>query len=91
LLRAEEANSFSGILPAPFSREAVEHFVQREWALRLDDVLLRRSGWHYYQRWSLSAIEQVAEWMAESADWSPSQRRAEIDAFCASAKCAPAA
>ena len=91
LLRAEDVNDFSGILPAPFTREAVEHFVRHEWARRLEDVLLRRSGWHYYQRWSISSIEQVARWMADAAGWTPAQQRAEIDAFCASAKLAPAA
>ena len=91
LLRAEDVSPLSGILPAPFTRDAVEHFVRHEWARRLEDVFLRRSGWHYYQRWSVSAVEQVAGWMAEVAQWSPEQRRAEVDAFCATAKCQPAA
>jgi glycerol-3-phosphate dehydrogenase len=90
LLRPEDT-TFSGILPAPFGREAVEHFVRHEWARRLEDVLLRRSGWHYYRRWSTSELEQVAGWMAEAAGWSAEQRQAEIDAFCASARYAPAA
>jgi len=81
LLPAEERNAFSGILPAPFTREAVEHYVHREWALKLEDVLLRRSGWHYYQRWSPAAIEQAADWMAEAAGWSPDRRREEVEAF----------
>ncbi|MGH7945078.1 MAG: glycerol-3-phosphate dehydrogenase/oxidase, partial [Opitutaceae bacterium] len=91
LLGAEEASPFSGILPAPFTREAVEHYVHHEWARRLDDVLVRRSGWHYYQRWSSSAVEQVAGWMAEAAGWPPAQRRAESEAYCASARFVPAA
>jgi glycerol-3-phosphate dehydrogenase len=91
LLHADDITPFSGILPAPCTREAVQHYVHHEWARRLDDVLLRRSGWHYYHRWSMASIEQIAGWMAEAADWSPAQRRAEIDAFCASARFAPAA
>jgi glycerol-3-phosphate dehydrogenase len=91
LLRAEDMNPFSGILPAPFSREAVEHFVRNEWARRLEDVLLRRSGWHYHQRWSTSTIAQVVDWMAKTAGWSPAQQRAQFEAFCAIAKFAPAA
>lgn len=91
LLRPEDTTPYSGILPAPFSRDAVEHYVRNEWARRLEDVLVRRSGWHYYERWSMASIEQVADWMAEVTDWSPAQRRAEIDAFCASARFAPAA
>jgi glycerol-3-phosphate dehydrogenase len=90
-LLAPEDTAFSGILPAPCTREAVEHYVRYEWAQKLEDVLLRRSGWHYYERWSPSLLEQVAGWMADAADWSPAQRRAEIDAFCASARFEPAA
>jgi glycerol-3-phosphate dehydrogenase len=90
LQRSDEA-PFSGILPSPCTREAVRHFVQHEWARHLDDVLLRRSGWHYYHRWSMTSLEQIAGWMAEAADWTPEQRRAELDAFCANARFAPAA
>jgi glycerol-3-phosphate dehydrogenase len=91
LLRPEDAGPYSGILPAPFTREAVAHFVRHEWAQRLEDVLLRRSGWHYYERWSRSGLEQVADWMAQAAGWSLEQRRAEFDAFSACARFAPAA
>jgi glycerol-3-phosphate dehydrogenase len=88
LLPAAETNSFSGILPAPFTREAVNHFVQHEWAHRLEDIMLRRSGWHYYQRWSVNAVDEVAGWMAESVGWSAAQRATEVEAFCATANCA---
>lgn len=91
LLRAEDVNEFSGILPAPFTREAVEHFVRHEWARRLEDILLRRSGWHYYQRWSINSIEQIAGWMADAAGWTPAQHRAELEAYRAMVKFAPAA
>ena len=91
LLRSEDANGFSGILPAPFGREAVEHYVRHEWARHLDDVLVRRSGWHYYERRSTALIEQVAGWMGTILDWSPAQLRAEIESFSINAKFAPAA
>ena len=91
LLRREDDSPYSGILPAPLTRDAAEHYVRHEWARRLEDVMLRRSGWHYYQRWSNATIEQVAGWMADAAGWSATQRRAEIDAFCATVKFAPAA
>ena len=90
LLLAEDMTAFSGVLPATCTRDAVEHYVRHEWARRLDDVLLRRSGWHYYHRWSTEMIETVAAWMAELAEWSPEERRAEVDTFCASARFAPA-
>jgi glycerol-3-phosphate dehydrogenase len=91
LLRPEDASAFSGILPAPFTREAVEHYVRHEWARKLEDVLVRRSGWYYYQKWSSATVEQVAGWMADAAGWSPDRKRAEIEAFSAQARFAPAA
>ncbi len=91
LLRPDQVTPFSGILPAPWSRAAVEHFVQHEWAIKLEDVLLRRSGWHYYNRESASELELVADWMADSAGWTPERRRAEIDTWRASPRFATAA
>ena len=86
LLQPQQKNPFSGIRPPEQSREAVEHYVRHEWALRLEDVLLRRSGWHYYDRLSPSAVERVASWMAEAAEWSPEQHRAEVESWHASSR-----
>ena len=80
LLPAAEVTPYSGILPAPFTREAVEHYVRQEWALHLPDVMVRRSGWHYYEPESAARLEQVAGWMSDAAGWSPAQRAAEIKA-----------
>jgi glycerol-3-phosphate dehydrogenase len=91
LLRPDQVTPFSGILPAPCTREAVEHYVRHEWALRLEDVLLRRSGWQYYHRASAATLEQIAGWMADLAGWSPEKRRAEIAASRTHASFAPAA
>jgi glycerol-3-phosphate dehydrogenase len=81
LRQPQQSNSFSGIRPPAQSREAVEHYVRNEWALRLEDVLLRRSGWHYYDRLSPAAVERIAGWMAEAAEWSPEKQRAEIESW----------
>jgi glycerol-3-phosphate dehydrogenase len=69
---------FSGILPAPFAPEAVEHFVREEWATSLSDVLVRRSGWHYYFADIDARAETVASWLAPLADWSSSRRETEL-------------
>ena len=66
----------SGILPAEFDRRAVEHFCASEWAVHLEDVMVRRSGWHYYWRDARQKAEQTADWMAAALGW-PAQRRAE--------------
>ncbi len=80
ILSTDQINDFSGIKPAPFSREAVEHFVGKEWAVHLDDVLVRRSGWYYYDRLSRKTVEQVADWMAAAANWSIDRKKAEFEA-----------
>ena len=90
LLRPDQITPFSGIVPAPFTREAVAHYVRHEWALRLEDVLLRRSGWHAYHRPAALPLEQVATWMADASGWTPAQRRTEIDAWQTGAGRVPA-
>jgi glycerol-3-phosphate dehydrogenase len=69
--------AFSGILPPAFSREVVEHFCTREWAVRLEDVMIRRSSWHYYHRDAQDKAQKVAQWMAESLGWDAARRAAE--------------
>jgi len=68
----------SGILPPEFSRKAVEHCVAREWAVHLDDVMVRRTSWHYYLKDAAAKAQQVAAWMAELLSWTETQRVAEI-------------
>lgn len=77
LLPAEETK-YSGVLPPEFSRAAVEHFVTREWAMHLDDVMVRRTGWRQYgQDWEEKAA-QTATWMGELLGWSAGRRAEEI-------------
>ena len=81
LLQPQLVNVFSGIQPPAQSREAVEHYVQNEWAVGLEDVLLRRSGWQYYDRLPSATIERIAGWMAEAAGWSPAKLKNELDSY----------
>ncbi len=78
LLDAEETAGVSGIVPPAFGREAVEHFCQHEWALHLDDVMIRRSSWHAYHRNSADLAKQVAVWMAEFLGWGEERLLEEI-------------
>ncbi len=78
LLPREEVNGFSGVLPPPFSRHAVKHYCTHEWAVHLDDVMLRRTSWHYYHRDAAQKAEQVADWMAELLDWTDEQQAEEL-------------
>lgn len=90
LLRPEDTAPFSGIEPAPFSREAVEHYVGREWARHRGDVFLRRSGWHYARRYSPDAVAQAADRMGACLGWTAGEKAAEIQAFV-SRECRPPA
>ncbi|MCA9132650.1 MAG: glycerol-3-phosphate dehydrogenase/oxidase [Planctomycetales bacterium] len=83
LATVPQAPGYSGITPPPFSREVVQYFVQHEWALHLDDVLVRRSGWHYHERLSAAQAKTAAEWMAAAATWSAEQKNAEIHRWSA--------
>jgi glycerol-3-phosphate dehydrogenase len=78
LLPAAEINGLSGILPPKFSRHAVAHYCANEWAIHLDDVMLRRTRWHYYFPNAGQMAEQVADWMSELLGWSDETRQAEL-------------
>ena len=81
LLPVAETNGLSGILPPEFSRRAVEHYVAREWAVHLDDVMVRRTSWHYYFRDAAAKAQQVAAWMSELLGWSAATRTAELERY----------
>src|SRR6185312_16868637 len=74
-----DATHFSGIVPVACTPEAIEHYVKDEWAVSLEDLLVRRAGWHLY---GIDApLEQIAAWMAAAAGWSNEKRADEIAAF----------
>jgi len=59
----------SGIIPPAVTREQVRHFCHHEWAVHLEDVMLRRSSWAYYHRDCSAIAQEVAGWMAEANHW----------------------
>jgi glycerol-3-phosphate dehydrogenase len=81
LLPAAETGGVSGILPPEFSRRPVEHYVAHEWAVHLDDVMVRRTSWHYYFRDAASKARQVADWMGELLGWSAEAQNAELERY----------
>lgn len=68
----------SGILPAPVERHAVEHFCASEWAVHLDDVMRRRTSWHYYSDSREEVSQQVVSWMANLLGWDASRQDTEL-------------
>lgn len=81
LLPVSETQNVSGILPPEFCRRVVEHFCAKEWAIHLDDVMIRRTSWHYYHRDAAEKAEHVADWMGEILGWSNEQRAAELKRY----------
>ncbi len=78
LLENGEVGEFSGILPPPVSRSAVEHYCRREWARHLDDVMFRRTSWRHYNTDHLAIAEKVAGWMAELLGWSKQETEEQL-------------
>jgi glycerol-3-phosphate dehydrogenase len=78
LLPSDKIEGISQIVPPPFSRELVEHFCDNEWARHLDDVMMRRSSWHFYDGPDLARAEQCAGWMAERLGWTPGDAQSEL-------------
>jgi glycerol-3-phosphate dehydrogenase len=54
---------------------------RQEWAVHLDDVMLRRTGWHYYHADAAAIARQVAGWMAEVCGWDPARQQAELQRY----------
>jgi glycerol-3-phosphate dehydrogenase len=81
LLPGAETEGLSGILPPECSRRVVEHYCAREWAVHLDDVMVRRTSWHYYSPDAALVAERVSGWMAELLGWPEQTRREELDRY----------
>lgn len=81
LLPAEAVEDASGILPPAVSQPLVAEYCARQWAVHLDDVMLRRSGWHYYHENASEIAEQVVCWMAGLLGWDRAVRDAEMERY----------
>jgi len=77
----DQPDPYSSILPPAFSQAAVEHFCQHEWAVHLEDIMIRRTSWHYYHRDRAEKARQVATWMAEALSWDTATQATELDRY----------
>jgi len=59
----------------------VVHAVQREWALSLGDVLLRRTALGLSACQALDCVDRVADRIGTVLGWDQGRRRAEIEAY----------
>ena len=81
LLSQNETTGVSGIVPPDFRRSAVEHYCANEWAHHLDDVMIRRTSWHYYFSDASERALQVADWMAEILGWSDHIKEEQLQRY----------
>ena len=81
LLPVVETENVSGIVPPEFTRGVVEHYVANEWAIHLDDVMVRRTSWHYYFPDAAEKAGHVADWMGGLLGWSQVQHAAELQRY----------
>ena len=78
LLPPEATEGLSQIVPPAVTAEAVEHYCTDEWSVHLDDVMVRRSSWHYYRNNPREVAQRVAGWMGEIFAWDDRRREAEL-------------
>ncbi len=81
LLESADDACWSGILPPPVCPEAVQYFCQQEWTYHLDDLMLRRTSWHYYLPEPAQVAQQAAGWMAAQLGWTGEQQQAEYGRY----------
>ena len=59
----------------------VEHYCRNEWAVHLDDVMIRRTSWHYYLDNPIETAQQIAGWMTDSCNWDASRQEMELKRY----------
>ena len=74
-------NGISGLIPPDFNRGVVRHCCMNEWAIHLDDLLVRRTSWSYYRTDHASIAAQTCAWMAEEFGWTVQRRNDELERY----------
>ncbi|MCS7306595.1 MAG: glycerol-3-phosphate dehydrogenase/oxidase [Thermoguttaceae bacterium] len=85
LLESHAELRWTGILPPPVSAEVIQYFCQHEWTCHLDDLMIRRTSWHYYLPDPAHTAQTVAGWMGQCLGWTLQQQEAEYNRYLESA------
>jgi glycerol-3-phosphate dehydrogenase len=81
LLDPGEVCLFSSVVPPEPSEEVVWRFCEKEWALHLGDVMIRRSSWQHYRKDAELLASRVAGWMAQALGWGPGRTANEFERY----------
>jgi glycerol-3-phosphate dehydrogenase len=81
LLDPAETDGVSTIIPPPVTQQTVAHYCTAEWAVHLDDVMLRRTSWRYYHRDHAAIAQQIAPWMAAAMAWDDAAQAEELETY----------
>jgi len=76
----------SGVLPPAVTQEVVRECCRHEWVRRLDDVMLRRTSWHFYHSGARDIAEQISFWLRDELGWSETERLRQIDHYLRAAE-----
>ena len=74
---------WSGLLPPPFDRDVAESICAEEWPEHLDDLMCRRTSWHFYHGFDERMARTAAAWMAGALGWSAERTRQELSRYMA--------
>jgi glycerol-3-phosphate dehydrogenase len=81
LIEPGQAVAPSGILPPAVCGDTVERLCRHEWTVHLDDLMIRRTSWHYYHADAGKIACQVADWMAAALGWDAARKAAELERY----------
>ena len=68
-------------MPPILTPELVDHYCRNEWAMRLDDILERRTKWAQFGIEDTDMIGEVAQWMGQSLGWEDNRWKLERDYY----------
>lgn len=81
LLATNSDDEVSGILPPPVTPEVVAQCCHQEWTHHLEDLMIRRTSWHYYCPDRMAIATNAAAWMGQCLNWSEETRNRELASY----------
>jgi len=74
---------WSGLLPPPFELDVVAAICAEEWPEHLDDLMCRRTSWHFYHGRDEQRARTAAGWMASALGWDRERVQRELACYAA--------